>query len=114
MPPISDRLAAYRLALANWNYTGYIRLTLNVQAHNFLRRVLGLRPPKELGHLMFRHVEAGGEIDEVSETRPEWTDWEFHWDLRFAIGEEQVYVETRLHLLDKHDPYIEVVNIHEP
>jgi hypothetical protein len=43
---------------------------------------------------MFEHVNAGVEIDEVSETRPEWSDlYEFHHDLRLTIL---------------------VVNVHEP
>jgi hypothetical protein len=42
-------------------------------------------------------VAGGGEIDEVAETRPEWSGlYEFHHDVRLTIQDKPVYIETRL------------------
>ena len=116
-----DRLAAYRDALGNWKFAGYIRFTgrLNEQAHRFVRQTLGITE-KDIGRLMYEYVTAGGEIDEVAETRPNWPEYKFHYDLRFTIGNIPVYIETRFEL-DEHyrlpvvadEAWIEVVNIHE-
>lgn len=72
---------------------------------------------KEIARLMFEYVDAGGEIDEVKETRPEWSDYEFHYDLRFPIQGKPVYIESRLHYKLPFKPdfsTILVVNIHDP
>jgi hypothetical protein len=57
------------------------------------------------------------ELHEVRETRAEWSDYEFHYDLRFTIQDKPVYIETRLNykmpvVLD--ESTILVVNIHAP
>jgi hypothetical protein len=65
---------------------------------------------------MLEHVAAGGEIDEVLETRPEWSDrYEFHYDLRLRIQGKNVYIETRLNYrlpLVADESWILVVNVH--
>ena len=66
---------------------------------------------------LVEHVLAGGEIDEVRETRSEWSDYEFHYDLRVTINDKLVYIETRLdyrHPFVQDQPTILVVNIHAP
>lgn len=118
VPPLTDptRLAAYRDALANWNVTGFIEFELTEEAQRWVRRELDGMELKEIGRLMFEHVLAGGKIDEVKETRPEWADHEFHHDLRFEIQDKAVYVETRLFFrepLKVDESWILVVNIHE-
>ena len=100
MPPLTDpdRLAAYEDALRNWNVTDYVQFDLTEQAFRWLRRELGNITLKEIGRLMYEHVAAAGKINEVRETRPEWSDrYEYHWDLRFDIQNRPVYIETRLH-----------------
>ena len=66
---------------------------------------------------MFEHVDAGGEIDEVFERRPEWSDsYQFHHDLRLTMHNKSVYVETRLHCqlpMVVDESWILVVNLHE-
>ena len=82
-----------------------------------MKRELSNVTLKEIGRLMHEYVAAGGIIDEVFETRPEWSDYEFHHDLRFIIGETPVYIETRLNFrlpLVKDLSTILVVNIHAP
>ncbi len=67
---------------------------------------------------MNQHAESGGVIDEVRETRPEWSgDYEYHYDLRLSVQGKLVYVETRLHFVPPFvpdDPSILVVNVHAP
>ena len=86
--------------------------------HRWLRREFGNITLREIGRLMYEYVAAAGTIDEVRETRPEWTDrYEYHWDLRFEIQDKPVYIETRLHYrlpIVPDESWILVVNIHEP
>ena len=118
MPPLTDpdRLAAYGDALGNWNVTDYIQFDLTEQAHRWIRRELGDITLREIGRLMYEHVVAGGEIDEVSEIRPEWSDlYEFHHDLRLTIHDKAVYIETRLNYrlpVAPDESWILVVNVH--
>lgn len=119
MPQLTnpDRLLAYRNALGNWSVTDYIQFELTEQAHQWIRRELDNVTLKDIGRLMFEHVNAGGDIDEVPETRPEWSQkYEFHHDLRFMIRDKPVYIETRLHFrlpVVPDESWILVVNVHE-
>jgi hypothetical protein len=117
--PLTDaaRLTAYKDALANWNVTDYIQFDLTEQSYQWIRRELGDLTLKEIGRLMFEHVNDGGEIDEVVETRPEWSGaYEFHHDVRLTIQKRQVYIETRLHYrlpVVADESWVLVVNVHE-
>lgn len=119
MPPLSDpdRLAAYMDALGNWNVTDFIQFELTDEAYRWIRRELVEVTLKDIGRLMFEHVDAGGKIDEVRETRPEWSDaYEFHYDFRLPIYGKAVYIETRLHYrlpVVADESWILVVNVHE-
>ena len=119
MPILTDpnRLAAYRGALGNWGVTDYIQFELTEESHRWIRRELGSITLKDLGRLMFEHVNAGGEIDEVPETRAEWSgQYEFHHDLRLIIHDRRVYIETRLTYrlpVVADESWILVVNVHE-
>ena len=118
VPALTDptRLAAYKDALRNWNYTDFIQFDLTEQAYRWVQRELGNMALKEIGRLMHEYVDAGGEIDEVPETRPEWSDrYECHFDLRFKIQDIPVYLETRLNYrlpLVADESWILVVNVH--
>ncbi len=118
MPPLTDpdRLTAYRDALGNWNVTDYIQFELVEEAHRWAREELSNITLKEIGRLMHEHVATGGEIDEVPEIRPEWSDqYEFHHDLRLTIDDKPVYIETRLNYrlpVAPDESWILVVNIH--
>lgn len=122
MAPLTDpdRLASYKDALSNWNYDGegaYICFELTETAYEWVKREFSNISLKEIGRLMYEYVESGGEIDEVRETRPEWSDYEFHYDLRFQINGKPIYVESRLnHKLPFKPDYstILVVNLHTP
>lgn len=119
LAPLTDstRLAAYEDALANWNFDGYIRFELTESSYQWIKRELNNISLKEIGRLMYKYVESGGEIDEVPETRSEWSDYEFHYDLRFTIQDKPVYIESRLNYklpFVPDDSTILVVNIHAP
>ena len=120
MAPLTDptRLEAYKDALGNWSPAEYIQFDLTETAYEWIKRELNNISLKDIGRLMYEHVEAGGEIDEVRETRDEWSDeYEFHHDLRFTIQDRPVYIETRLNYqlpVIPNDSSILVVNVHAP
>lgn len=119
MAPLADptRLEAYKDALANWRYDDYVRFELTEEAYRWLKRSLEGITLKDLSRLMHEYVSRGGKIDETKETRPEWSDkYPFHYDLRFCIGERNVYIETRLSYrlpLKPDESSVIVVNIHD-
>jgi hypothetical protein len=120
MAPLTDpeRLLAFKNALSNWAFGGYIEFDLSEQSHTWIRCELRNTPLRDLALLMHQHVDAGGVIDEVRETRPEWSgEHEYHYDLRLTALGKQVYVETRLNFdppFVPDDPWILVVNVHAP
>jgi hypothetical protein len=120
MPSLTDpeRLQAYLNALGNWSFGGYVIFDLTQQAIDWMHREFPNISVRDLARLMHEYVESGGEIDEVRETRPEWSDkHEFHYDLRFVALDKPVYVETRLIYCKPFvpdEPTIEVVNVHAP
>ena len=118
MPRLTDptRLAAYRDALNNWSVIDFIQFDLTVEARRWIKRELGDISFKEIKRLMYEFVANGGEIDGVKETRPEWADHEYHYDLRIMVKNKSVYIETRLNYREPLVPdesSILVVNIHE-
>lgn len=115
LAPLSDPtiLAAYRNALADWRFSDFIRWT--EKALTDLRRELEGWSIKEVARVMHEHVENGGEIDAVVETRPEWSEHRYHYDLRINVDGKPIYIETRLFFTnadDPDDPWIHVVSLH--
>lgn len=105
-------LTCYCNALANWRYDGYVEFLQ--RAAEWLDKELGERP-RDFAQRLHEFVAAGGEIDQVVETRPEWNFWTHHYDLRLDVNGRLIYVETRLKYrdpTDSDDPVIYVVNIH--
>jgi hypothetical protein len=108
------RLRCYRNALRNWNFRGYVQFKPIVQ--KWLASELPGYALREVARELNAHVEAGGEIDEQEERRPEYVAFEFHYDLRVKIGDRSVYFETVLlceDADDPDDPQIEVVSVHD-
>ena len=58
-------------------------------------------------------MDAGGEVDQVKERRPEWNDHEYHYDLRLEIQGRRRYVESLLLDRDPTDPTVLIVSIHD-
>jgi hypothetical protein len=107
--------ACYLNALSNWRYEGYVVFT--ERAAEWLRLNLPRCSLKHFAEMLHQFVaEGAGEIDQVLETRPEWScHHEFHYDLRPVIEGRRLYVETRLIYTDADDPddpLIHIVNIH--
>jgi hypothetical protein len=113
MPPLKDPviLALYKSALSNYRYEGYI--TWKATALEWLGKELSGFPYRAVNELLCKHVEAGGEIDQVSERRPEWNDRDYRYDIRLPIAGRLLYVETILVDDDPDDPLIQVVSIHD-
>ncbi len=108
------RLNAYRNALANWRFEGCVQW--KEVARDWVRQRLEAVTPAEIARGMHEYVEAGGAIDEVVETRPEWTLARFHYGLRLECHGVRLYLETLLFFEnpdDADDPWIKVVSIHE-
>lgn len=107
-------LRCYTCALKNWKYEGYVNFKRIAQ--EWVRANFGEFDLKEVARLLYEHVGNGGEIDQQTETRPEWTDSEYHYDLRVPIAGRLIYFETLLEYDDPNDPddpYITVVSVHD-
>ena len=104
MAPLTDPtlLRAYQNALRNHRFEGYVNWT--EVAAQWVRRELERLTTTRVAELMHDFVMSGGEIDQVRETRPEWSEHEYHYDLRFQIAGRRVYLETRLLFDDPTDP----------
>jgi hypothetical protein len=94
MPPLTDpaTLAQFRAVLAEWNCTGYINakeVALDWIAHH-----LGGLKLKDVAKAMHDYVAGGGVIDQVKETRSEWSIWPFHYDFRLSLGGRILYIES--------------------
>lgn len=62
---------------------------------------------------MHEFVEAGGEIDQVREQRPEYASrHEYHFDFRLNIDGRLVYIETTLDVTAT-GPVITIVSLHD-
>ncbi len=106
-------LTCYRNALRNWRYRGFVGYTKD--AERGLRSELRGYTQRRFSEILHLFVDAGGEVDQVVETRPEWTTYSHHYDLRPMVAGRNLYVETRLLYDDPNDPddpRIIVVNIH--
>jgi hypothetical protein len=113
MPPLTDAaiLAQFQAVLSNWNFTGYVTakdLVLDWIASNLRGLTL-----KDIAKAMNTHVQMGGVIDQVRETRAEWSVWPFHYDFRLQVTNRMVYIETILQDDDPKDPTIHIVSIHD-
>ncbi len=106
-----ETLARFQHALSQWQFTGYI--TWKPIARQWLEQNLEGYTTRSVGEEMSRFVAAGGAIDEVRETRPEWSGHRFHYDFRIEIGGRLLYIETILMEDDPDDPTIHVVSIHD-
>jgi len=76
-------LSCYRNALANWRFLGFVDFTKLAQ--EWLQRELSGMLPRAFAELLHRYVRGGGEIDQVVETRPEYTIYSHHYDLRPTV-----------------------------
>ena len=113
MPPLTDPaiLAQFHSVLANWRYTGYV--TAKDIVLDWIAANLGGLTLRDIARAMHDFLQTGGVIDQVPETRPEWSAWPYHYDFRLHLGSRYVYLETILQDDDPHDPTVHIVSIHD-
>jgi hypothetical protein len=108
------RLRCYRNALRNWKVGGYVEF--KKIAARWVLQELPDYSRRDIRRLLFEFVDQGGVIDEQPERRSEYTQYEFHYDLRVRIGGRAIYFETVLMCDDPDDPddpIIIVVSVHD-
>jgi hypothetical protein len=113
MAPLSDPVifAKIRNALSNWRYIGYV--TWKPIAKAWVDLNMDGMTTRFVAEMMFEHVVSGRVVDQVKETRSEWSEQQFHYDFRIPIGNRIIYIETILIEDDSEDPIIGVVSIHD-
>jgi hypothetical protein len=113
MPPLVDVLILGRFstALSNWRYTGYV--TAKEHVLEWIADNLSGATLKQVARAMNDFLEAGGVIEQVAETRPEWTTHSFHYDFRLHLGGRFVYIETVLQDDVPDDPTVHIVSMHD-
>jgi hypothetical protein len=113
MPPLTDAviLAQFRAVLANWKYTGYV--TAKDIALDWIANNLGGLTLKDVAKALNDFLQRGEVIEQLPETRPEWSMWPFHYDFRVQLAGREVYIETILQDDDPNDPTIHIVSIHD-
>lgn len=116
MAPLTDpeRTRHYHTCLSLWNYNCYIHLK-KTAFERLLAELEGITIAG-LGRLLWEHVQAGGTVDEVRETREEYRGtYDFHYDFRLALSDgRRLYVETVLEMgREPDDSMIIVVSIHD-
>jgi hypothetical protein len=113
MPPLTDAaiLAQFGAVLANWNYTGYV--TAKDVALDWIANNLRGLTLKDVALGMNDFLQRGAAIDQVPETRPEWSRWPFPYDFRVQLAGREVYLESILQDDDPNDPTIHIVSIHD-
>jgi hypothetical protein len=111
MPPLQDpQIRACIIAvLSNWYVTDYV--TAKGEALEWAGKNLSNFCLKDLAKLMHDHCANGEKIDQVRETRPEWNDRDYHYDLRLRWAGRLLYIETILVDDDPSDPTIHIVRI---
>lgn len=113
MPPLTDPhlLSVIRAALLeNRRFSGYV--TWKPRPQEWLRKNLPGCSTRMISELMYQHVESGGRINQVRETRELWLDNDYHFDFVVEVDGREVYVETILVRDEPDDCEIQVVNVH--
>jgi hypothetical protein len=96
----------------NQRCSGYV--TWKLQAQENVRRHLPGFTPEAIEDLIYRHVEANGEIKFAKETRDEWLDYGYHYDFVLVVPDQfRIYVETVIIRANIHDPGVHIVNCHQ-
>src|SRR5262245_26735498 len=96
MAPLADPqlLACFKAVLSNWHVTDYV--TAKDEALEWAGKNLPGFQLQVLAKLPHDHVEAGGEVDQVRERRPEYNDRDYHYDFRLPWAGRRLYIETIL------------------
>lgn len=113
MAPLTDPqlLNSFKRILDEWNVTDSI--TAKDIVLEWINKNLPDFDLKQIGKLLHNYLVAGGEIDQVRETRPEWNTRDYHYDFRLPILGKMRYIETILVDDDPTYPYLHLVSIHD-
>lgn len=113
MAPLTDPviLAKFHYALSHWQFTGYV--TWKPIARQWVERNMEGWTTRAIAEELFQFFDGDGEISQTAETRPEWSQWQFHYDFRIEIGGRLLYIETVLVEDEPDDPVVHVVSIHD-
>jgi hypothetical protein len=79
-------------------------------AAEWVRKNLGITT-QALDTLIHEHLEKGGGVQQVKETRSEYRHWQYHYDFHIPLHSKTVYVETVL-ADRKMGPVVTVVSAH--
>jgi hypothetical protein len=104
-------LRKFRHALSHGRFNGYV--TWKPRVRQWIEQNMEGWTTRAIAEELFCFFESGGEIDQIRETRPEWSEHRYHYDLRIGIEGRLLYVETILMESDPRDPTIHVVSIHD-
>jgi hypothetical protein len=117
---LEGKLRCYRNVLRNEAQRAVGRdpdyVVFKKRPQQWLRSELAEYSLREICRFLHAHVESGGKIDAQVEKRPEYTHYEFHYDLRVLIGGRRIYFETVLEFEDADDEddlTVVVVNVHD-
>ncbi len=114
MAPLTDPhlLAAIRQAFVeNRRFVGYV--TWKPRAQEWVRREFANHTARAIADIINDYITSGGTIDQIRETREEWLEYSYHYDVRLEIMERRIYVEMLLLREEPADPHVEIVSIHD-
>lgn len=94
----------------NLRFSGYV--TWKPNAQEWLRRNCPQCTTRRVGELMHEHVQCRRKIDQVRETREEWSHCGHHYDFILDVDGDRLYVETVIVSDEPGDCQIEIVNVH--
>lgn len=113
MPPLMDSkiIDKLRTAFEEWN-SGGVRWK-PVPAAEWVYKNLTNVTTAAINVLLLEHIDVGGEINQVEETREEYRHHKYHYDFIICVHRRRIYVETTLvdHTMG---PVVTVVNVHDP
>lgn len=113
MAPLADPqlLDCFKAILADWCVTDAV--TIKKSAEDWAGANLKAFKLKTLARLMHDHVQAGGDIDQIRETRPDWNDRDYHFDFRLCWAGRPLYIETVLVDDNPRNPFLFIVSLHD-
>jgi hypothetical protein len=113
MPRLTDPLilGRFQTVLADWKYRGFV--TAKDTVLEWLATNLPNQEITDIAKLMYEHLCANREIDQVRERRPDYTIREYHYDFRLDVEDRHVYIETVLVDDDPNDLSIQIVSMHD-
>jgi hypothetical protein len=108
------RVRCFRNAIRNWNVEGYITVTRRIE--EWLKLELKEYSLREIKRILWEFSEAGGQIEERKETRPEYWSYEYWYRLRVGVGNRHIFFECILDVEEADNldgSTIQIVSVHD-